>query len=71
MGLMKPNPVFFKRALEKMGLSPMEVIHIGDDPDEDVKGAESAGIRAYLLDRQKRPLNSRMMVSLDEIFVRI
>lgn len=71
MNLMKPNPLFFKHALEQMDLHPMEVIHIGDDLEEDVKAAEAAGIRAYLIDRQTRPLNSRMLKSLDEIFVRI
>jgi putative hydrolase of the HAD superfamily len=71
MGLVKPDPLFFKRALEQMELHPTEAIHIGDDVEEDVKGAESAGIRAYLLDRDARPINSRMMRSLEEIHVRI
>jgi putative hydrolase of the HAD superfamily len=71
MGVAKPDPLLFKRALEQMELSAAEVIHVGDDIEEDVKGAEAAGIRAYHLDRRARPLNSRMMVSLDEIFVRI
>jgi putative hydrolase of the HAD superfamily len=71
MQIVKPNPLFFKRALEQMELHPTEAIHVGDDADEDVKGAESAGIRAYLLNRNARPLSSRMLKSLDEIHVRI
>jgi putative hydrolase of the HAD superfamily len=70
-GLVKPDPLFFKRALEQMELHSSEAIHVGDDPDEDIKGAEAAGIRAYLIDRKARPLSSRMITTLDEIFVRI
>ncbi len=71
MNLVKPNPLFFKRALEQMDLYPTEAIHVGDDLEEDVKGAEAAGIRSYLIDRKARPLSSRTITTLDEIFVRI
>ena len=71
MGMTKPNPHFFKRALEAMKLHPLEAIHVGDDFEEDVKCAEAAGMRAYLLDREARPLSSRSLKNLSEITLRI
>lgn len=70
-GFVKPNPLAFQHALETMELHPSEAIHVGDDPNEDIKGAELSGIRAYLIDRKTRPINSRMITTLDEIFLRI
>lgn len=47
----KPRQELFKLALDKTGLKPDEVIHIGDSLSSDVKGAESLGIRALWLNR--------------------
>jgi HAD superfamily hydrolase (TIGR01549 family) len=43
VGYQKPDPEIFNLALRKTGLSPNEVIHVGDS-DDDVNGAISAGI---------------------------
>lgn len=48
----KPRPEIFRYALEKTGLSPDEVIHIGDSIGNDVKGASAAGIKAIFLNRK-------------------
>lgn len=48
----KPRPEIFRYALEKTGLSPDEVIHIGDSIGNDVKGASAAGIKAVFLNRK-------------------
>lgn len=71
LGVVKPNPDFFKMALDQMKVSAIEAIHVGDDPDEDVACAQAAGLRAYHIDRNSKPKNSRSLVSLNEIFVRI
>lgn len=71
LGVAKPDTRFFQRALADMDADPLETAHVGDDPDEDVKGAESAGIRAYLINRKKKPVNSRMMSDLGEILLRL
>lgn len=71
MGIAKPDPRFFREALATMGLEPLEALHVGDDPEEDANGAESVGMRAYLIDRRTKPKNSRALVTLDEILLRL
>jgi putative hydrolase of the HAD superfamily len=50
-GARKPDPAIFNAALELAGCEPGEALHVGDTPEEDVAGAEAAGISALLLDR--------------------
>lgn len=50
-GSRKPDPGIFAVALRRAGRQPAEVLHVGDTPEEDVAGAEAAGIRALLIDR--------------------
>ena len=53
-GSRKPDPVIFSQALEIAGCAAAEALHVGDTPEEDVAGADAAGIRALLLDRDGR-----------------
>jgi putative hydrolase of the HAD superfamily len=71
VGFAKPDPRFFTHALSEMGVLGLEAIHIGDDLEEDVRAAESAGMRAYHIDRSKKPLNSRSLVDLSEVLSRV
>jgi putative hydrolase of the HAD superfamily len=71
MGLQKPNPEFFRRALQKMAVDPIEALHVGDDVEEDIRGAEAAGLRAYHINRREKPINSRMLVDLKEVLLRL
>lgn len=48
LGLMKPNPLIFLRALEAVGSEPSEAIHVGDSCFNDVLGALLAGIKPVL-----------------------
>ena len=50
----KPRKELFLYALNKTGLAPHEVIHVGDSLSSDVKGAELAGIKAVWLNRGGR-----------------
>jgi 2-haloalkanoic acid dehalogenase type II len=50
-GSRKPDPAIFEVALERCGCRPGQVLHVGDSADEDVAGAEAAGIRCLLIDR--------------------
>ena len=43
-GLIKPNPEIFERALERAGVDREEAIIVGDNPYDDVVGAQAAGI---------------------------
>ena len=47
----KPRTELFELALKSAGLSPDEVLHIGDSVSSDVQGASNAGIRALWLNR--------------------
>jgi HAD superfamily hydrolase (TIGR01549 family) len=48
----KPNPEIFFHALKPVGALPGEAVHIGDSYESDIIGAQAAGIRAILLDRE-------------------
>jgi HAD superfamily hydrolase (TIGR01549 family) len=52
LGLVKPDPAFFARALELMGDPPPDrVAYVGDRVDNDVLPAMAAGMRAVWLQR--------------------
>jgi putative hydrolase of the HAD superfamily len=46
VGYRKPDGRIFARALEALGVSAARAVHIGDNPDADVAGAQAAGMRA-------------------------
>ncbi|MBO4580039.1 MAG: HAD family hydrolase [Clostridiales bacterium] len=50
-GSYKPRKELFELALQKTGLNPDEVIHIGDSISSDVKGASAVGINTLWLNR--------------------
>ncbi len=50
-GYAKPGMRLFELALERAATRPEEVIHVGNDPVEDIEPAESLGIRAVLIQR--------------------
>lgn len=47
----KPRKELFELALRDTGLSPEEVVHIGDSVSSDVRGAGALGIKALWLNR--------------------
>lgn len=46
--LRKPEPLLFEAACKKANLSPSEIWYVGDNPQADVLGASSAGMRPVL-----------------------
>jgi putative hydrolase of the HAD superfamily len=50
-GARKPDPAIFRAALELAGCAPGEALHVGDTPEEDVAGAQAAGVPALLINR--------------------
>lgn len=54
VGHRKPHPAFYRAACASLGLPPGRVLCVGDDPENDVLGAERAGLRGVLLDREGR-----------------
>jgi putative hydrolase of the HAD superfamily len=51
VGFDKPAPQLFEAALELAGCDAADALHVGDSPAADVAGAQAAGIRALLLER--------------------
>lgn len=50
-GTSKPQKEIFRKGAELMGVSPGEVLYVGDQWVVDVQGARGAGMQALLLDR--------------------
>jgi putative hydrolase of the HAD superfamily len=48
------DPLAMHVALERLGLQPHEVLHVGDSDVDDVKGAKAAGMRVAWVDRDGR-----------------
>ncbi len=57
----------FEAALKKLKLKKEDVISIGDSIETDIKGAETAGVKAYLLDRKGRREFTNKITTLTEI----
>lgn len=53
-GAAKPDPAIFHAACARLGCEPAQVLHVGDDIDTDVLGAQRAGLRSAWLNRDGR-----------------
>lgn len=52
VGFRKPSRSFYDALLRRIDSSPEEVLMVGDDLENDVRGAEAAGLRAALINRR-------------------
>jgi len=50
-GVHKPDPAFFARIVEELGLPPNEIAYVGDRLDNDVEPAAAAGMAAIFIRR--------------------
>lgn len=66
-GYEKPDHRLFQLAAEKLGREPGEILHIGDNPRDDVAGARDFGMKALLLDRSAAESSGHSIRSLSEI----
>lgn len=66
----KPRKELFEFALNRVGLSPEEVLHIGDSLSSDIKGASSIGINVIWVNRNNRetPENVMAVKNLLEVY---
>lgn len=55
IGAAKPHPDMFEAALAEAGVAAREVIHIGDDPEHDVRGAIEAGMHSIWVNLRDKP----------------
>jgi FMN hydrolase / 5-amino-6-(5-phospho-D-ribitylamino)uracil phosphatase len=44
IGVSKPHPDMFQAALKQAGVPAQEIIHVGDDPEHDIRGARDMGM---------------------------
>ncbi|HEX9821813.1 MAG TPA: HAD family hydrolase [Methylomirabilota bacterium] len=68
----KPSPLPFLHCCRLLGVSPAESVHVGDDPERDVRGARNAGIASVRVRREPAdcPDDARPaceVLSLDEL----
>lgn len=65
----KPSGRIFTQALEKHAVEPDDAVHVGDSLDEDVKGAQQAGLTGILVEREscKEIQGVRTIRSLEEL----
>jgi putative hydrolase of the HAD superfamily len=53
-GRVKPHPTIFQAALDLLGVSASDAVMVGDSIEEDIEGARALGMRAILIDRDRR-----------------
>jgi len=54
IGQLKSEPDIYQQAQRQANIDAAQMLHIGDDPLQDVAGAKSAGSQAIWLNRQKK-----------------
>jgi HAD superfamily hydrolase (TIGR01509 family) len=62
VGYLKPHPLIFQAALKCVGAKPEEAVFVGDDPDADIVGAQSAGLKAVMRRLPRRPFTSETII---------
>ncbi|MEZ5330761.1 MAG: HAD-IA family hydrolase [Thermoanaerobaculia bacterium] len=67
VGVEKPHPALFRRALDELGVPPERALHVGDRSRLDVEGATALGMRALLLDRHRTGDGTGVIASLSEL----
>ncbi|MBT8256365.1 MAG: YjjG family noncanonical pyrimidine nucleotidase [Bacteroidia bacterium] len=69
VGVKKPNPAVFNRALEKAGTIPHQSMMIGDTFEADILGAEQVGMHTLFFNYRKEepPENYRVIHDIHEI----
>ncbi len=70
LGSSKPEKQIFETALLRMGVHPIQTIHVGDSLEDDVYGARNAGIRPVHIDREggvSKKIPNITVTSLKEI----
>ena len=54
IGFEKPHPDFFRSILQRENLDPGEYVMVGNNPINDISGAEAVGMHAVLYDQQQK-----------------
>lgn len=70
-GVEKPDPRIFEILLDRLKVDAKDVMHVGDNPIDDYRGAKSVGIRGLIIDRDNRTDGNVYLRSLLELPNRI
>ncbi|HYX50413.1 MAG TPA: HAD-IA family hydrolase, partial [Ktedonobacteraceae bacterium] len=60
----KPNRAFFEQALLTIGVLPQEAIMVGDDIENDIGGAQRAGLQGALVCTGKHNAQSPLLTHI-------
>ena len=52
VGTSKPAPDMFHAALERSGVAPSQIVHVGDNPEHDIRGAQGVGMYTVWMNGQ-------------------
>jgi putative hydrolase of the HAD superfamily len=66
VGYMKPHPAIFEHSAQLAGVSPEQILYVGDSPGSDMKGAAAAGYRTAWFVRD--PYENADQVPADFVF---
>lgn len=55
VGAAKPHPDMFEAALTAAGVAPEQIVHVGDDPEHDIRGARDAGMYTVWMNAREKP----------------
>lgn len=55
IGASKPHPDMFHAALNKAGVAAADIVHVGDDPDHDIRGAREVGMHTVWVNTRRKP----------------
>ena len=67
IGISKPNPKLYQRALSDMGLAPEAVMYVGDRPEHDIAPPKSIGMVATWARRASRHKDEAPKVAPDHV----
>jgi putative hydrolase of the HAD superfamily len=54
VGVEKPDPAIFELAIAEAQCPKEEILYVGDNLDDDIRGAQAVGLTAILIDRHDR-----------------
>jgi len=57
-GMWKPSPAIFQRVLTALNVAPQAAVFVGDNPREDILGAQAVGMRAIWVRSQEFELGT-------------
>jgi len=61
VGAEKPRSPIFHIALHKLGTTASETLFVGDDPENDIKGAHKVGMKTVLIRTPKNSVNAHLV----------